>query len=130
LRNATQINWEFINRFSGKKRAGIHASAEGPQVGSSATQINVPERRRTSSEIDSHASPPEKLPKAHHFTGSGSGGGRHEVLEVSEVSHHFRGSTASHGATASGNQVDDQDDQRYHQQYVNQAAGNVKAKAQ
>jgi hypothetical protein len=33
-------------------------------------------------------------------------------------------------ATASRDQIDEQDDQRYHQQQVNQAAGYVKAEAQ
>lgn len=36
----------------------------------------------------------------------------------------------SQSPTASGNEVDDQDDQRNHKQKVNQAAGDVKAKAQ
>jgi hypothetical protein len=40
------------------------------------------------------------------------------------------GHSALQSATASGDQVDDQNDQRDHQQKVNQAAGYVKAEAQ
>ncbi len=37
---------------------------------------------------------------------------------------------ASEVAPSSGQQVEDQDNHRYHQQEVNQAAGNMKAEAQ
>ena len=53
-----------------------------------------------------------------------------EPLIGGEDEQHFQTLADSQNAAASGNQVDDEDDQRDDQQKVDQAAGDVKAEAQ
>jgi hypothetical protein len=67
-----------------------------------------------------------KLYKKDHFAGKARGGG----LKLSESADTPESRTALQNGSASGDQVEDQDDQRDYQQNVNHAAGYVKAEAQ